>query len=63
VRFVGALNHEGTVEGRIRNVESLSAEHSLQGTPEFLPQMFDLFVKGTRTLGRTEGGLGIGLTV
>ncbi len=31
--------------------------------PENLPQMFDLFVQGNRSLARSEGGLGIGLTV
>jgi PAS domain S-box-containing protein len=30
---------------------------------ELLPQIFDLFVQGERSLARTEGGLGIGLTV
>jgi PAS domain S-box-containing protein len=31
--------------------------------PELLPQMFDLFVQGERTLDRSQGGLGIGLTI
>jgi PAS domain S-box-containing protein len=31
--------------------------------PEKLPQMFELFVQGDRALARSEGGLGIGLTV
>jgi CheY-like chemotaxis protein len=31
--------------------------------PELLPHIFDLFVQGERSLARTEGGLGIGLTV
>ena len=31
--------------------------------PERLPQMFELFTQGNRSLARTEGGLGIGLTV
>ena len=30
---------------------------------DLLPSVFDLFVQGERTLARTEGGLGIGLTV
>jgi len=30
---------------------------------ELLPQIFDLFVQGDRSLDRTEGGLGIGLTL
>jgi CheY-like chemotaxis protein len=31
--------------------------------PELLPRVFDLFTQGDRSLARTEGGLGIGLTV
>jgi PAS domain S-box-containing protein len=32
-------------------------------TPELLPRIFDAFVQGERTLDRSEGGLGIGLTL
>jgi PAS domain S-box-containing protein len=31
--------------------------------PELLPRIFDLFVQGDRTLERSQGGLGIGLTL
>lgn len=31
--------------------------------PDLLPRLFDLFVQGERTLARSEGGLGIGLTI
>ena len=31
--------------------------------PEKLPEMFELFAQGDRSLARTEGGLGIGLTL
>ena len=31
--------------------------------PELLPRMFDLFVQGERGLDRSEGGLGLGLTL
>jgi signal transduction histidine kinase len=31
--------------------------------PAFLPHIFDLFVQGDRTLDRSQGGLGIGLTL
>ena len=31
--------------------------------PERLPEMFELFSQGDRTLARSEGGLGIGLTI
>ncbi len=32
-------------------------------SPEMLPQIFDLFIQGPRSLARSEGGLGIGLNV
>jgi signal transduction histidine kinase len=32
-------------------------------TAELLPRIFDLFVQGERTLDRSQGGLGIGLTL
>ena len=31
--------------------------------PELLPRIFDLFVQGDRSVGRSQGGLGIGLTL
>jgi signal transduction histidine kinase/ActR/RegA family two-component response regulator len=31
--------------------------------PEILPHIFDMFVQGKRTIDRTEGGLGLGLTI
>jgi signal transduction histidine kinase len=31
--------------------------------PDLLPRVFELFVQGTRTLDRSQGGLGIGLSV
>jgi signal transduction histidine kinase/response regulator of citrate/malate metabolism len=31
--------------------------------PELLPNVFDLFVQGARTLDRAQGGLGVGLTI
>ena len=32
-------------------------------SPELLPHVFDLFIQGDRALARSEGGLGIGLTL
>jgi signal transduction histidine kinase len=32
-------------------------------SPELLPRVFDLFVQGERTLDRSQGGLGIGLSI
>ena len=31
--------------------------------PEVLPRIFDLFVQGERALARSEGGMGLGLTL
>lgn len=31
--------------------------------PEFLPRLFEIFVQGDRSLARSQGGLGIGLTL
>ena len=31
--------------------------------PKLWPKVFDLFAQGDRTLDRSEGGLGIGLTI
>jgi PAS domain S-box-containing protein len=31
--------------------------------PEFLPRIFDVFIQGDRSLARSQGGLGIGLTL
>jgi PAS domain S-box-containing protein len=58
-------------KGRIEvNVGLLGPEVEIQvkddGTgipPELLPTIFDLFQQGTRTLDRSQGGLGIGLTL
>ncbi|WP_031431741.1 hybrid sensor histidine kinase/response regulator [Methylomicrobium agile] len=58
-------------KGRIEvNVQLLGAEVEIRvqdnGTgisPELLPTIFDLFQQGTRTLDRSQGGLGIGLTL
>jgi signal transduction histidine kinase len=31
--------------------------------PDLLPAVFDLFTQGSRTLDRTQGGLGLGLAL
>lgn len=47
---------DGTVAIRVRdNGSGIS--------PEFLPFIFDLFTQGKRTLSRSQGGMGIGLTL
>jgi PAS domain S-box-containing protein len=39
------------------------ADHGSGITADLLPNVFDLFAQGTRTLDRSEGGLGIGLSI
>jgi PAS domain S-box-containing protein len=39
------------------------ADEGMGIPPEVLPRIFDLFVQGERALARSEGGLGIGLTI
>jgi CheY-like chemotaxis protein len=38
-------------------------DNGLGISPELLPQVFDAFVQGERTLDRAQGGLGLGLTL
>jgi len=57
----------GEVTVALRALESM-AEISVRDTgpgidPALLPQVFDAFVQGERTLARTEGGLGLGLAL
>lgn len=39
------------------------ADDGIGLAPEIVPKVFDLFAQGDRTLDRSEGGLGIGLTI
>jgi len=39
------------------------ADNGLGIAPELLPKVFDLFVQAERTLDRSQGGLGIGLSI
>ncbi|BAU47964.1 histidine kinase [Sulfurifustis variabilis] len=53
---IAALPGEETVTVRVRDTgEGIKAD--------LLPHIFDLFVQGGRTLARSKGGLGIGLTL
>jgi signal transduction histidine kinase len=49
-----ALDGEAEVEVR---------DNGIGIDPELLPRVFELFVQADRSLGRSEGGMGIGLTV
>ncbi|WP_119154905.1 ATP-binding protein [Caldimonas tepidiphila] len=57
----------GTIEVDVRaegNTALLQVRDNGVGMPETLvPRVFDLFVQGERTLDRSQGGLGIGLTL
>ena len=54
--WVGLTSEDGTAEVRVRD--------SGVGIPaDLLTRIFDLFTQGSRTLDRSEGGLGIGLTL
>lgn len=44
-------------------VEVRIADNGIGIDPELLPSIFDLFVQSSRTLDRSHGGLGIGLTI
>ena len=38
-------------------------DHGVGMAPELLPHVFDVFVQGQRSLARSQGGLGLGLTL
>ncbi len=57
----GHVTLEARREGREVLVEVRDDGNGI--APELLPQVFDLFVQGRRTLERGEGGLGIGLAL
>jgi signal transduction histidine kinase/CheY-like chemotaxis protein len=44
-------------------VEIAVTDNGLGIRPDLLPHIFDLFVQGSQTIDRAEGGLGIGLTL
>jgi signal transduction histidine kinase/CheY-like chemotaxis protein len=53
------------VEVRAQDAEAVIvvADNGVGIAPELLPQIFDLFVQSDRSLDRSQGGLGIGLSV
>ena len=52
-----------TVEKRGDRAAIRVRDNGIGVAPEMLPRVFDLFVQADPTAGRTEGGLGIGLTL
>ena len=57
----GSILVEAGVSGPV--VEILVHDNGIGIPAELLPQVFDLFQQGERTLDRSQGGLGIGLTL
>jgi two-component system CheB/CheR fusion protein len=52
-----------TVKREMGNVLIHVIDNGIGISPDLLPYVFDLFVQAGRTLDRTQGGLGIGLTL
>ena len=52
-----------TLEKRAAEATLRVADNGVGITPELLPRLFDLFVQGDRSLDRSQGGLGIGLSI
>jgi CheY-like chemotaxis protein len=60
VRIRGRISVKGWREGSV----AISVEDNGAGiSKEMLPNVFELFVQGRRTIDRSQGGLGIGLTL
>jgi PAS domain S-box-containing protein len=57
----GSIEVEASVAGPV--VEIQVRDNGIGIPAELLPQVFDLFQQGERTLDRSQGGLGIGLTL
>jgi signal transduction histidine kinase/ActR/RegA family two-component response regulator len=52
-----------SVQKRADEVMITVTDNGVGIPPELLPRLFDLFVQGDRSLARSQGGLGIGLSV
>jgi PAS domain S-box-containing protein len=57
----GSIQVEARVSGPV--IEILVRDNGIGIPADLLPQVFDLFQQGERTLDRSQGGLGIGLTL
>jgi CheY-like chemotaxis protein/anti-sigma regulatory factor (Ser/Thr protein kinase) len=57
----GQIHVESRAEGDLAIIEI--RDNGAGIAPELLPRVFDLFVQSQRTLDRSQGGLGIGLSV
>ena len=56
IALTATLEADDTVDIRV-------SDNGVGIDPELLPRIFDLFVQSSRTLDRSHGGLGIGLTI
>jgi signal transduction histidine kinase/ActR/RegA family two-component response regulator len=54
--LVSANSENGSVVLRVK-------DSGVGISPDMLPRIFDMFVQGKRTIDRSEGGLGLGLTI
>jgi PAS domain S-box-containing protein len=57
----GLIQISGKAEAQ--NIVVRVRDNGVGIAPDLLPKVFDLFVQGSRSLDRAEGGLGIGLTL
>jgi PAS domain S-box-containing protein len=63
IRLQTRVDVDDTDTGIAESVAIEIADNGAGIAPELLPFVFDLFVQGDRTLDRSQGGLGIGLSV
>lgn len=64
MKFTPAGGRVSVIVERDRDSAVLRVRDTGRGiAPELLPHIFDLFTQGDRSLARSEGGLGIGLTL
>ncbi|MFI4868004.1 MAG: ATP-binding protein [Steroidobacterales bacterium] len=59
--LAGEIGLRSYAQGPVAVIEI--SDNGVGISPELLPGIFDLFVQGDRTLDRSQGGLGIGLSV
>jgi PAS domain S-box-containing protein len=63
-KYTPAGGHVSLVLEKLEHLAVIRVKDDGMGiAPDLLPRMFDLFVQGERGLDRSEGGLGLGLTL